>query len=144
MISFLYVEIILYMQTSEIIRYWHQGSKEDWKVAQGLFKLKHYSHCLFFCHLATEKMLKALVVTRKETHAPYIHDLVVLCKKADLELTKQHQSDLETITSFNIQGRYADYKSQFYKFFNKRPAAQKYLAITQELLLWLENELNKK
>lgn len=113
-------------------------------MAKSLFQNKHYSHCLFFCHLALEKYLKAIYVLRNDAHAPYIHDLVVLAKRSELQLTAKQKSDLETITSFNIQGRYADYKSQFYKEFNKRVYAKKYLGLTKESLLCLEKELTQK
>jgi len=48
------------------------------------------------------------------------------------------------ISTFNIAGRYADEKFEFYKRYNKRESAQKYLKITQSLFLWLKEELQKK
>ncbi len=132
------------MSIQKVILYWKQSGEKDFEVAQGLFKLKHYSHCLFFCHLSLEKLLKATVVQNTQKHAPHLHDLVVLAKKAGLELSKKQQNELETITSFNIQGRYADVKSQFYKKFNRRDVAKKYLDTTQHFILWLTKQLNQK
>ncbi len=129
------------MSITPIINYWRTSAKNDLKVAQGLLKLRQYSHCLFFCHLTLEKMLKAVYVQRQRKHAPYIHDLVILGRKAGLSFSAGQRDSLETITSFNIQGRYAEYKSDFYKRFHKRAAAQKYFAITQSLMVWLEKEL---
>jgi len=40
---------------------WIDSSNEDLKTAKGLFNLKRYSGCLFFCHLTIEKFLKALL-----------------------------------------------------------------------------------
>ena len=54
-------------------------------------------------------------------------------------LSDQQTNDLETITSFNIQGRYAEYKSNFYKTFNNKSTAEHYFKITKQLLVWLEN-----
>ena len=129
------------MSFSKISLHWFEESKKDLTVAEGLFNLKHYSYSLFFCHLSLEKMLKAIYVAKNQEHAPYIHDLVVLAKKASLQLSKKHLDDMETMTSFNIQGRYSDYKSEFYKKYNNRPTAQKYLKITKEYLIWLEKQL---
>lgn len=131
------------MSYKTVIDYWLTGSKKDLKVAQGLFKLKHYAYCLFFCHLALEKECKALFVSRHNQHAPFIHDLVILAQRCDLVLSKEQIKDLETITTFNIQGRYADYKSKFYKTFNNKKTAEFYLKVTQQLLVWLEKNFPK-
>jgi len=48
------------------------------------------------------------------------------------------------IFTFNIAGRYADAKFEFYKKYNKKEYAQKYLKITKDLLLWLKKEFHKK
>lgn len=95
----------------------------------------------FFVTCPLEKMLKALYVTHKQAHAPYIHDLVILAQRAGIPLSTKQADIFETITSFNIQGRYSDYKSAFYKQYNNRSTAQKYLKITKECLIWLEDEL---
>lgn len=44
----------------------------------------------------------------------------------------------------NIAGRYADTKLKFYQKYNKKDYAQKYLKITEDLLLWLKKEFQKK
>lgn len=132
------------MSYSKIIEYWRNESTKDFEVAKGLYALKHYSYCLFFCHLALEKNLKALFVEKHHEQAPYIHDLVVLARKTDIMITAEQKDSLETITMFNIQGRYPDYKSEFYKKYNNKRSAEKYLTLTRELLVWLKKESIKK
>jgi len=132
------------MNIAPVIHYWKESSANDWNVAQGLFQLKHYAHCLFFCHLSLEKIIKAVYVKRHKGHAPLSHDLVSLCQKSGIEMTPDQRDILETITTFNIQGRYADYKSEFHKTFNKRPVAQEFLAFTKQLRIWLEKHLTEK
>ncbi|MBI4268353.1 HEPN domain-containing protein [Candidatus Uhrbacteria bacterium] len=128
------------MSFLKIIEYWQEGSRKDFEVARGLYSLKHYSHCLFFCHLSIEKMMKAIFVARKNEHAPFIHDVVILAGKAGIPLNKSQKDQLETITSFNIQGRYADYKSEFYKKYNNQKTAKRYVGVTKNFLLWLEKK----
>lgn len=128
------------MNFTKLISYWKQGAEKDFEVAEGLYSLKHYAHCLFFCHLTLEKSLKALYVLKHNEHAPYIHDLVILAKKIPLQLTMKQTRELETITSFNIQGRYAGYKSDFYKNYNNSLSAKKYMKVTQSILLCLEKK----
>jgi len=79
-----------------------------------LFKLKHYSHCLFFCHLSLEKLLKGLVVKETKTHAPFVHDLVYLAKLTNLNFIQEQIKDLEEINKFNIKARYDNEKLKFY------------------------------
>lgn len=120
----------------KIIHYWSETSKQDFETAEILFENKKYSHALFFCHLSIEKILKALVVEKKHIAPPLLHDLVRLAEKAGLELSFKIKTQLAEINSFNIQARYDDYKLSFYKKAKKRFAA-KYVAITKEILLWL-------
>ena len=129
---------------SENIKYWINGSKEDFQIAQSLARLKHYPQCLFFCHLSVEKLLKAIVIETINDFAPYTHDLRKLAKIADLKPNLKQKRDLEKIFTFNIAGRYADAKLDFYKKYNKKEHAQKYLKITEDLIIWLKKEFQKK
>jgi HEPN domain-containing protein len=82
------------MKQNKNIKYWADSSKKDFEVAQNLFKLKYYPHCLFFCHLSLEKLLKALVVKKTENYAPLIHDLRRLADIAGLELNSEKKEIL--------------------------------------------------
>lgn len=128
----------------KIVEYWSKSSQKDFTVAEGLFGLGHYSHCLFFCHLSLEKLLKAIFVHQQQTQAPYIHDLVILAKKAGIEFTHEQRLQLEVITTFNIEGRYANVKSDFYKQYNRKSTAEAYLQSTKQLRVWLKTYLKKK
>ena len=54
------------MTKSKVIDFWIESSEEDFKVANGLFKLRHYPQSLFFCHLSLEKLLKELTLWLKK------------------------------------------------------------------------------
>jgi HEPN domain-containing protein len=123
--------------------YWKETSERDLKTAKGLFKLKRYDACLFFCHLSLEKLLKGFVVAKTQEPAPYIHDLERLLKLSNInDATKQTISDLKTITEFNISGRYPEIKAEFYKKCNK-DYTKKHLALTNKLYLWLKKKYPK-
>ena len=66
------------MNIKEIIDYWLKSAEEDLKTAKSLFKSKRYHHCLFFCHLFIEKIIKALVVKKTKRQSPYGHNLLRL------------------------------------------------------------------
>lgn len=62
-----------------------------------------------------EKLLKAYYVKRQSDYPPYIHNLLRLAEKAGMELSNAHKKQLVTITAFNINARYDDYKMSFKK-----------------------------
>ncbi len=120
--------------------YWKKSAYYDFDTAKFLFKGKRYPECLFFCHLMIEKNLKALVVKKTKTHAPYIHQLVDLAKVAKIDLNEEQIDHLTEITGFNIAARYDAYKFNFYKRCN-RFYTEKYFKISKELYLWLKKQL---
>jgi len=128
----------------ENIKYWLESSKKDFRAAQSLFESKHYAQCLFFCHLSLEKMLKGLTVKSAKKYPLYTHDLRRLAEIAKIDLDIQQRKYLDKIFTFNIAGRYADAKFEFYKKYNKKEYVQRYLKITENLLLWLKKEFQKK
>jgi HEPN domain-containing protein len=66
------------MDIKQQLTYWTASSEEDFAAAQSLLEKGHLRHCLFFAHLALEKMLKAHVVVATKNIPPKIHDLVRL------------------------------------------------------------------
>jgi len=126
------------------IKYWSEGSSKDFKAAQVLSEKKLYSQALFFCHLSLEKMLKALFMERAKKIPLFIHDLRRLAELAGLELSKERQEVLDEISIFNVAGRYSEEKLKFYKKYNNKKIAAKYLGVTKDLLIWLKKEFQKK
>ena len=129
---------------NKTIKYWLEGSQKDFDVARNLFKAKYYPQCLFFCHLSLEKLLKVIVIKETKKYPPYIHDLRRLAEVAKLKLDKRQKKLLDKISTFNIAGRYADAKFEFYKKYNKKDFVQKHLKATKDLILWLKKEFQKK
>ena len=97
------------------IEYWEKSAERSWKTAKGLFDIKRYDACLFFCHLTLEKMLKGLVIQKTKKPAPHIHRLDRLSSLANLKLTDNQLKNLKIISGFNIAGRYDNVKFNFYK-----------------------------
>jgi HEPN domain-containing protein len=80
-----------------------------------LYRSKRYSWALFIGHLMIEKLLKAYFVQKNESYPPHIHNLLRLSEKAGLFINETQKVDLATITAFNINARYDDYKMSFQK-----------------------------
>ncbi len=125
------------------IAYYEESSEEDWRLVGKLFSEKEYGYCLFFCHLALEKLIKGVLVKHTNEPAPYSHDLSFLAKRAGIILTPDTVMELNTITTFNIAGRYDDEKREFRKKSTKE-YTEKYVDQTKNLILWLKENYLKK
>lgn len=102
------------MTQKQIISHLISKSGNDIQTAKDLLRLKHYDWSLFIWHLALEKVLKAKIAALGKTII-YTHDLTRLAKQSEIMLTDETISQLNEITTFNIEARYDDYKLSFYK-----------------------------
>ena len=128
----------------EIIAHWITMAGRDWKSAEALFQVGQYIHTLFFCHLVIEKLLKASWARDNvENEVPRIHDLEYLYNQTELSLSPEQVDFLRLINSWNLEGRYQDYKDKFYKATTQAYTKEK-LKKVDELRLWLLSELQKK
>lgn len=103
------------MSQEEAVKYWIGSAEEDWEVAQSLMESARYNHALFFLQLALEKLIKAVHVSQKDESPLYVHNLVLLAQKAEVNFTDEELADLKEISSFNVSSRYDSYKRDFYK-----------------------------
>jgi len=122
------------------IEYWLTSSKDDLDTADKLFVAKKYHHCLFFVHLALEKILKAVYVLKKHKAPPLVHDLVRLAQKSDLEIGESLTLQLIEISTFNIAARYDDYKFRFYQKATKEYST-KWLKIGKKLHKYFSDQV---
>lgn len=127
------------MTVKDFIKFWQTTAGRDLEVAEDLFKLGRYNYCLFFSHLALEKLLKGLVYKNSQSHALPVHNLVHLAKQARLFLTNTQINNFKEITSWNIQTRYDSYKFTFYNKATKE-YTDKWFTKAKELYKWLRNQ----
>ena len=86
---------------------------------QDMYKTKHYHWSLFLGHLVIEKLLKAVYIKHKKKFPPLIHDLRRILEKTEIILTDEQIIIFDTISRFNINARYDDYKQKLYKLCTK-------------------------
>lgn len=99
----------------KIVKYWMDSSDEDFETMIAMFENKRYSWSMFVGHLMIEKLLKALYVKTNNEFPPFIHNLLRLAEKCNLELDEERRLFFATVTAFNINARYDDYKMTFQK-----------------------------
>ncbi len=131
------------MKKSEIISYWTGSSDKDYEAMIHLLEKGHYTWSLFIGHLVIEKLLKAIYCQKNEDNPPFIHDLYRLAVKCHIDLDDQQKDNLDTISTFNIQARYDDYKMEFYNKCTKA-FTWKWIDTIKEVRAWLkENHLKQ-
>lgn len=126
----------------KIIQYWLEGSEEDFETMIAMYNSKRYSWALFIGHLIIEKLLKAYYIKKKLDYPPYIHNLLRLAELSGINLTEERKVSLLTITAFNINARYDDYKNSF----NKKCTVEytsKWIEEIKELRLWIKELVSK-
>jgi len=124
------------MEKSEILSYWITSADKDYQAMHHLFEKGHYTWSLFVGHLVIEKLLKAVFTQKFAANPPYIHDLYRLAEKCHIELDEQQKDDLDTISTFNIQARYDDYKMEFHNKCTKE-FTQQWIDFIREFRKWL-------
>jgi HEPN domain-containing protein len=125
------------MDINEQVRYWKTGSAEDLAAAESLLEKGHLRHCLFFAHLALEKMLKAHVTQRTKNMPPWIHSLPRLATLAGLKLTGEQMDFLREFGAYQIEGRYPGAE----QIEIDHDLACEELRKTREMLAWLSRQL---
>lgn len=123
-----------------IINYWIESADKDFKTMLDLFETKNNSWSLFMGHLVVEKLLKALYAKQKNEYPPLIHDLRRICEKANIELDINQQTTFDSISRFNINARYDDYKQSFYLLCTDSFTAEWFEKI-KETRIWIKTML---
>ncbi len=103
------------LNVDKIVNYWIEMSENDFNSMIDFFNIKRYNWALFIGHLVIEKLIKATYVKIHHKHPPFLHDLLKLINKCNIQITDEQMDIIDNITTFNINARYDDYKLAFYK-----------------------------
>ena len=129
------------MDIKEHIKYWLDSADHDWDTVQSLFSAAKYDWCLFIGHLVLEKILKALYVQANDNQLPpKTHNLVKLARLSKLDLSMEQEILLDEVNDFNLEVRYPQYKSEFYKRCTRKFSADYYQKIN-EMIIWLKSQI---
>ena len=103
------------MNNIDLMNYWIKSSDNDYDVMLDLKEKKRNTYCLFFGQMVIEKLLKAYYAktNKNAPYAPRTHELAYLANKMNMKLTEKQEDMFETISDFNMEARYGDYKYTF-------------------------------
>ncbi|WP_298270231.1 HEPN domain-containing protein [Geobacter sp.] len=126
------------------VKNWIATSNYDLRTAEAMLKAGRYLYVVFMCHLALEKMLKAILANSfPDSTPPKIHSLVRLYKKAGLALPENFMEFVEQLDNVSIVTRYPEDLSTLSREFNQA-RAREVLGETRKLLKWLKQSMSEK
>jgi HEPN domain-containing protein len=85
-----------------------KSAEYDLKTAESMFEAGRYIYVVFMCHLAIEKMLKAIVAQVTKQIPPKTHNLLYLIKLFDLKLPQELFDFISKINNVSIVTRYPE------------------------------------
>ena len=102
------------MTVKQHVDHWVSSSEESLRDMGAALKSGRRMNAMYTGHLAVEKIMKALLAAQDE-EIIYKHNLVTLTNRCGLTMNAAQESELVTITEFNIAAKYASVKSKIYK-----------------------------
>lgn len=121
---------------------WLRQAEYDLETAEAMFKAKRFIYTVFMCHLAIEKMLKALYTKAFEKSPSKTHDLIYLFQKIEMKTTKQYLDFLKSLNDLSVLSRYPDELERLMSQFTES-RTQGILEKTKEVFLWLRKRLQE-
>lgn len=130
------------MTQEEKVKYWLDIAEYDIETAEAMYVTRRWLYVAFMCHQVIEKTLKAYWSAKREDIPPYIHNHKRLAEGCGLyELLDEDQKDfINTISTFNIQARYPEYKAQLAQVLTES-TCRHIIDKTKELQQWIKQKL---
>ncbi len=130
------------MTLQEHINYWIESAENDLIAANHLFDMGNYNWCLYIGHLVLEKAIKAnYLKSSNNSIPPKLHNLSRLSELSNLAPDSDTEKFLVIANKFHLEGRYPEYKNEFYKTCTKEFAELNFNKI-KEVYEWLKSQLN--
>ena len=109
-----------------------------------MLKTGRYVYVVFMCHIAIEKLLKAIVAEITNKTPPKTHNLLYLVKLANLFIPQELFDFIAKINNSSVVTRYPeDFKMLITSY--PEEIAREYLENTEKVLKWLrQNEKLKQ
>jgi len=117
-------------------------AEDDFETMLVMYDAGRYSWSLFIGHLVIEKLMKAYFVQKNEEHPPFVHNLLRLALLNEISVDEELKQKLVTISAFNINARYDDYKRSFHKTCTTKFTAE-WVGIIKDLRLWMLKQIEK-
>jgi HEPN domain-containing protein len=118
---------------------WLRSAEYDLQTAESLLRSRRYIYVIFMCHLAVEKLLKAIVAESSTVLPPRTHNLYRLLELGHISLPKVHEDLMAKLNAMSIITRYPEDIVTLSAEVTRK-VAQAYLTNTKELIQWLRHD----
>jgi HEPN domain-containing protein len=118
---------------------WLRSSEYDLQTAESLLRSRRYIYVIFMCHLAVEKLLKAIVAESSTALPPRTHNLYRLFELGHITLAIVHEDLVAKLNAMSVLTRYPEDIATL-SVEVTRKVAQEYLTKTKELMQWLRQD----
>ena len=116
---------------------WQAQAEYDLSVAELLYRQSVYRYCVFFCHLALEKQLKAILIERSGIqNPPRTHNLIDLAGDAGIDLPAEYYGFMLELSKQSIAARYPE--DSVYRYDEELAAST--LSQVREVQEWLKSK----
>src|SRR6266511_2994375 len=115
---------------------WLRSAEYDIQTAESLLRARRYIYVIFMCHLAVEKMLKAIVAEVSPSLPPRTHNLYHLLELTQINLPEVHKDIVAKLNTMSIATRYPDDIAALSAEVTRK-VARDYLMKTKEFIQWL-------
>ena len=117
---------------------WQAQAEYDLSVAELLYRQSVYRYCVFFCHLALEKQLKAMFIERTGFESPpRTHDLIDLAGDVGINFSAEYHGFMLDLSEQSVAARYPE--DSIYRY-NEELAAST-LSQAKEVHEWLKSKI---
>ena len=116
------------------------SSDYDFETARHMFRKGRYVYVVFMCHIAIEKLLKAIVAEVVEKSPPKTHNLLYLIKEAGLKIPQHLFDFVAKINNTSIATRYLEDFRELLASYPKN-VTKNYLRSAEEVLKWLRQNV---
>ena len=122
--------------------YWLELAEYDLETARAMLDTGRYLYVGFMCHQVIEKALKGLYVQVTGETPPYVHDLRLIARRANVydEMPEHLKDVVDMLIPMNIQSRYPTDWEEVRRGLNK-DRCLRILQDTGELHTWIKERL---
>jgi len=96
------------MTQQEASDHWRKGARDAIDMAQLGYENGKFALSLFHCHLAAEKILKAVYINERKQDPPPTHHLLSLALQLRHQWSRDEEQKLIDLTDYAIAARYDD------------------------------------
>ena len=122
---------------------WLDMVSYDLTTAKHMFKTGRYVYVIFMCHLAIEKVFKAIVCEETNKISPKTHDLIYLINLGKIKLTGDLLDFVGIINNVSIVTRYPEDLSKLVSSYPKKITGE-YLKRTLEIIKCIKQDVRLK